>query len=454
MEPRIQYAKTTDGVSIAFATRGEGEPLVYMPPGPVSNMQLESRVLEYREWLGALAQNRTVIQYDGRGSGLSGGEVTTPSIDAWNLDLQAVVDRLQLETFALFGPAFSGPSAIAYAARNVDRVSHLFLWCTGIRGADILGSPRDRILGAMMDVDWELYTETAAHMTYGWSAGDPARQFAARMREALTPEELKAAYRAIALMDAGEFTSGVRSPALVLHRRQAPFIRANAPRALTASIENARLALLEGASVSPYTGDVEAVLLAIDEFLGERAAPAAPAAPAKSDSIGGLRIVLFTDVESSTELTDRLGDEKARDVIRAHEVVVREALGNHGGAEVKTMGDGFMASFSSASQALDCAVAIQRRNQAANEGADEPLRVRIGLNAGEPIAEEHDLFRTAVIRAARIAAIADGGEILVSNVVRELSEGKSYLFTDRGDAPLRGFEETVRLYELGWREAE
>jgi class 3 adenylate cyclase len=199
-----------------------------------------------------------------------------------------------------------------------------------------------------------------------------------------------------------------------------------------------------------YMTDQERVRSLIEDFLGQDEPASAPAAA--SEDSGGLRIVLFTDIEASTQLTDRLGDEKARDLIRSHEAVVRQALDNHGGAEVKTMGDGFMASFTSASQALDCAIAIQRANDAANAGADEPLRVRVGLNAGEPIAENDDLFGTTVIRAARIAAIADGGEVLVSNVVRELSEGKSYLFTDRGDAALRGFEETVRIYELGWRE--
>ena len=88
-----------------------------------------------------------------------------------------------------------------------------------------------------------------------------------------------------------------------------------------------------------------------------------------------------------------------------------------------------------------------------SESADEPIRVRIGLNAGEPIAEDDDLFGTAVNEAARITATAEGGEILVSNVVRELAKGKDFLFADRGETTLKGFDEPVRLYELRWREA-
>jgi len=198
---------------------------------------------------------------------------------------------------------------------------------------------------------------------------------------------------------------------------------------------------------APWLGDADSVLSAIFEFLGEgeEAAAEAPAA-------GAFRTVLFTDVEGSTALTQRLGDAKAREVLRAHERIVREALKAHGGAEVKAMGDGFMASFSSATRALECAIATQRAFAQHNESAEEPISVRIGLNAGEPIAEEEDLFGTAVIRAARIAAMAQGGEILAANVVRELAEGKGFLFADRGNVALRGFEDPIRLFEVSWRE--
>jgi class 3 adenylate cyclase len=169
------------------------------------------------------------------------------------------------------------------------------------------------------------------------------------------------------------------------------------------------------------------------------------------------RIILFTDVEGSTALTDRLGDARARELLREHESVVREALKAHGGSEVKTMGDGFMASFGSATKALECAIGIQTAFAERNEEAEEAIKVRIGLNAGEPIAEDDpggrgDLFGTAVNMAARIAAKAEGGEILASNVVRELVAGKEFLFNDRGETELRGFEDPVRVYEVRWRE--
>ncbi len=183
----------------------------------------------------------------------------------------------------------------------------------------------------------------------------------------------------------------------------------------------------------------------------------------------GLATILFTDVEGSTALTRRLGDARAREILREHEGVVREALKAHGGSEVKTMGDGFMASFGSATRALECAIAIQRAFEERNAGvgavrepplrAVETIRVRIGLNAGEPIAEDDpdgrgDLFGTAVIRAARIAALAQGGEILAANVVRELAEGKGFLFGDGGEVALRGFDDPVRIFEVRWRDED
>jgi class 3 adenylate cyclase len=174
---------------------------------------------------------------------------------------------------------------------------------------------------------------------------------------------------------------------------------------------------------------------------------------------GAFRTVLFTDVEGSTALTQRLGDAEARELLREHERMVREALKAHGGSEVKTMGDGFMASFTSATKALECSIKMQRAFAAHNESAEEPIRVRVGLNAGEPIAEDDpdgrsDLFGTAVNMAARIAAKAEGGEILTSEAVRQIVAGKKFLFADRGDTALRGFEDPVRLYELRWREEE
>jgi class 3 adenylate cyclase len=272
------------------------------------------------------------------------------------------------------------------------------------------------------------------------------------MRECAAREAMLAAREASQHFDVAPLLPQVGTPTLVLHRRQYPLLNVDVATGLASRIPDARLAVLEGTSAIPWLGDMEAVLQAIDEFLGE--GEQAAVTPAEAAAPGGFRTILFTDVEGSTALTQRLGDARTREVLRAHERIVREALKAHGGSEVKALGDGFMASFSAATRALECAVAMQRALARHNETAEEPIRVRIGLNAGEPIAEEKDLFGTAVIIAARIAAQAAGGEILVANVVRELAAGKGFLFADRGEVALRGFEDPVRLYQVRWQADE
>ncbi|MDP2955175.1 MAG: adenylate/guanylate cyclase domain-containing protein, partial [Longimicrobiales bacterium] len=285
-----------------------------------------------------------------------------------------------------------------------------------------------------------------------------ARQVAEYLRACVEADAFRAAFTAMEYYDVSAVLPKVAAPTLVVHNQKSPWAPVQAGQKLAARIANSRFLVVE----DPTWAQLPAL---IDEFLseGEEAAvaPAEPAAP------GGFRTILFTDVEGSTAMTQRLGDAKAREVLREHERIVREALRAHGGSEVKTMGDGFMASFSSATRALECAIAMQRAfashnagvgarlaspKSAASSAPTEPIRVRIGLNAGEPIAEDEDLFGTAVILAARIAAQAEGGEILASDVVRQLVAGKGFLFSDRGGVALRGFEDPVRLYEVRWRE--
>src|SRR5205823_13047913 len=174
----------------------------------------------------------------------------------------------------------------------------------------------------------------------------------------------------------------------------------------------------------------------------------------RAGQAGAFRTVLFTDLVGHTEMMQRLGDERGRDVLREHERITRETLKQHGGAEVKTMGDGFMASFGSVTKAMDCAIALQRAFAAHTESMPEPLHVRVGLNAGEPIEEDGDLFGATVILASRIAAKARAGEILVPDTVRGLLSGKGFMFSDRGDFIPKGFEDAVRLYEVRWRSQE
>ena len=445
MEPRIQYTHTADGVSIAFWTLGQGTPYVEMPNLPWSHIQLEWQIPGWRRWYERLAEKRQVVRYDGRGSGLSDRNVADYSVDAHMLDLQAVVERLGVQRFVLVGAITAGPVAIAYAARHPEAVSQLVLWCPWGRGA------RTQVLQALREGDWELYTEALAHALLGWAAGEEAHRLAAFMRECATAEAARAISGAVMEFDVATVLPQVRSPTLILQRRQVATVSSvEVAKGLASGIPDARLALLEGASVAPWVGDEEAVASAIDEFLdeGEQTATAAEAPP-----VGTVHTILFTDMESSTTLRQRLGDAKAQELVRIHNTIVRDALKGHGGSEIKHTGDGIMASFPGASGALECAVAIQRGVAAhVEQHPQTPLRVYIGLNAGEPISEDSDLFGTSVDLARRICDHAEPGEILASNVVRELAAGKGFLFSDRGEVALRGFEGPVRLYEVRWEE--
>lgn len=455
MEPRIEYATTTDDVSIAYWALGEGTPLVQMPAFPLTHVHLEWQIPELRRWLESLAARTRLVRYDARGAGLSERDVTDLSLEAQVRDLEAVVDELALERFALFSSGDPGMAAITYATEHPERVSHLILWCSWARRADVSSAPRTRTLRALLSQDWEIYTENVARVLLGWNAEREARQFAAFFRECVTPEVLREAVDAVYEVDVSGSLTKIQCPTLVLQRRQMTNPDVDVATRLAARIGDGRLVLVEGTSPLWFTDDVvEAVLRAVGDFLdlGDVAA-ALPPRPERR----AYRTILFTDVEGSTSLTQRLGDSHARQVLREHERITRECLLAHSGREMKTSGDGFMASFTSAAKALDCAIAMQRAFAARNESADVKFEVRIGLNAGEPIAEatgrgEEDLFGTPVIMAARIMAGAAGGEILTSETVRGLVAGSGYLFSDRGEAALRGFEDQVRLYEVGWRD--
>jgi class 3 adenylate cyclase len=162
----------------------------------------------------------------------------------------------------------------------------------------------------------------------------------------------------------------------------------------------------------------------------------------------GTVTVLFTDIEGSTVLVEELGDERARELFRVHDRVVRRTAAEHGGVEVEHEGDAFMLAFTSARRAVHGAAAIQR----ALEREQLPLRVRIGLNTGDVLEDEDRYFGRAVFVASRIAARAAGGEVLVSELTRGLAGDDGIRFRDRGAVRLKGLKGEHRLFEVEWRE--
>lgn len=451
MEPHIQYAQTEDGMSIAFWTIGEGMPFI-LPSGSVIGTSLQSwRNPAGRPFMERLAAHRMLVRYDARGFGMSQGSEPDFSIEGRLRDLVAVIDSIGEPTLDICGYFHSGPCVLTYAARHPERISHLILYETSTRGdAAFLNDATREALQTLADADLELFCAAIASAVVRSLGTDEAliARYLAELRETMTQDSAHS-YLMAQRVDVSEVLPEIQTPTLVLHRRGVAQPEMSEQQVLVSQIPNARLILLDGDSSVPFEGDTDAILQAIDDFLGTIADPTA-----KAVKEAETHTILFTDMESSTALTQSLGDAKAQELVRAHNIIVREALGAHDGTEIKHTGDGIMASFGSASSALGCAVAIQRAVAArAEEQPDTPLGLRIGLNAGEPVVEEQDLFGASVQLARRICDHAEPGQILASNVVRELAMGKGFLFGDIGEVVPKGFEEPVRLYEVRWRES-
>jgi class 3 adenylate cyclase len=247
-------------------------------------------------------------------------------------------------------------------------------------------------------------------------------------------------------IDVTPLLSRVQTPTLVLHARGDERVPFDQGRMLAASIPNARFApldsrnhiLLEREPAWPvFLREVRAFLGVSDD---DRVSLADSAAPST---------VLFTDIVESTASTQQLGDAAAHALLQRHNAVVRSALERNSGREIKHTGDGIMASFASPSRALQAAVEIQREIAM---GESEILRLRIGVNAGEPIEENGDLFGVTVQLASRICDHAAAGQILVADVVRQLTAGKGFAFSSAGEFVPKGMESSVSVFELRWRD--
>jgi class 3 adenylate cyclase len=207
-----------------------------------------------------------------------------------------------------------------------------------------------------------------------------------------------------------------------------------------------------------YLGMVQAGRVAAESYLENPAMPLPPmkglfdawGKPQSSEAAPRIMAVMFTDMVGSTDMTQAKGDQAAQVIVRRHNSIVRAALNEYGGKQVKHTGDGIMASFPSPGSGVEAAIAIQRACAANNARfPDQELHLRIGINAGEPIQEEEDLFGATVQLAARVCAAAGTDEIVCTNVVRELSGGKG-AFSSRGAVALKGFSEKMTLYQVAW----
>jgi class 3 adenylate cyclase/pimeloyl-ACP methyl ester carboxylesterase len=452
MEQQIRFCTASDDVRIAYALVGQGPPLVRVL-GWFTHLEYEWENPIWRSFIDAFSRRFRLIRYDGRGMGLSDRGINDYSMDAHVRDLEAVVDAAGFEKVALFGISQGGATAIAYAVRHPERVSHLIPYGSFARQR-LLDTEEGRqqavAIATLIRQGWgsdvPAYRQLFAGLFMPDAGGEAVQAFNEFQRVSASAEDVLALLAADLRIDVRQLLPQVAPPTLVIHRRGDTAVPFELGRELAAGIPGARFLPLDGrnhAFFVPNDPAKETILKAVEEFVGgdgdRQEAPV----------LSGLVTILFTDIEGSTALTQRLGDTKAQEVLRSHNAIVRDALRAQSGSEIKHTGDGIMASFPSASQALQCAIAIQ---QAVAAQVDIPFRIRVGLNAGEPVAEEQDLFGSAVQLARRVCDHADAGQILVSDVVRQLAMGKGFLFSDHGDVELRGFEDPVRLYEVRWEE--
>ncbi len=448
MELQTRFCTGPDGVRIGHATLGAGQPLVIVGPWGAS-MEHNWEYPAGRTAMEDLSASRRLVVFDRRGVGTSQRDVEDFSLEAQVADLTAVIDNLELERVDLWGQLDGAAISVAFAVRHPRRVRKLVLWSAYDCGVELVRPGTGRGLMELIRGNWSLTRRTIADAYAPSGSPELRRWLSDILRQTLTPEVAAKHVEFYATADVRTLLPQVAAPTLVLHRRGNRDAPITTGRTVAALIPNARFVALEGDADFTWEGDLS-YLDILTEFLDEgRSEGPATAIPAAPD----VHTILFTDMESSTALTQRLGDAKAQELVRTHNSIVRDALQAHGGNEIKHTGDGIMASFPSASGALECAVVIQRAVEAQGVGAHgrAPLRVRIGLNAGEPVAEDQDLFGASVQLARRICDHGDPGQIVVSNVVRELASGKGFLFSDLGDVVPKGFEDPVRLYEVSWR---
>ena len=440
MKSSVRFMTTRGGIRIAYCTAGAGQALVVVPSW-ISHLELDQDELVGPAFFELLGRGRLLVRYDKRGMGLSQRDLKDYSLEAQVADLASLIQHLGLEDIALFGSSQGGVIALAYAAKHPEVVSDLILYGTY---HSIPWAVREKMSAVLplIEADWTgLGTAPMIEMFVPGATTETREFFARYQKEAANGADAAAIMGALANYEVTSLLPEITVPTLIIHRRDDTAVDVVQSREIAAAIPNARLVVVEGKVHLPYWGETGPLLDPIRDFLGE-------------DRIllheqSTFRTILFSDLVGHTEMMSRLGDERGREVLREHERITREVLNEHSGTEVKTMGDGFMASFGSVMTAVECAIALQRAF-AGREG--EPLSVRVGINAGEPIEEDGDFFGATVILASRIAAKADGGEILVSDNVRSLSAGKGFSFADRGDFVAKGFEDPVRVYEVRWRE--
>ena len=313
--PDLSFATSADGVSIAWTSLGSGQTLVHLPGVPFSNIEAEWRSPILRRAFTALGGRFRFIRFDGRGTGRSQRDVTDLSLEAYLGDIDAVVDAARVDTVVLLGFYASAPHAIAWAARNPERVRGLILFGGATGHGVTMQAPAMRALLSLIERDWDTFVESMTHAWLGWPEGDEGRLAADVFRTSTTPEVARATLEAASGVDVTADAAQVRCPALVLHRADAQVIPLEVSAELARELPGGRLAVIPGSSAGLFFEATDLVVDRIAAFvrdpLAEPVADIGPSRPAPGS--GGLSsretevLRLLAGGDSNGQITAQLG---------------------------------------------------------------------------------------------------------------------------------------------------
>jgi pimeloyl-ACP methyl ester carboxylesterase/class 3 adenylate cyclase len=443
MQPVTRYAQN-DGVNLAYQAIGDGPLDILFLPGWISQIEHLWELPALRRYLERLATFSRVILFDKRGAGLSDRVLGEYTVEQEMDDALAVLDAAGSERVALLTYSLGGPIGALLAANHPERVGALVMYASVARTSwaedyDWALTSEERVEAAeRITATWGDPSNPAVHLFAPSAADDPllSAWFARLQRLAASPGEALAMARASVDLDVRESLPRISVPTLVMHRRGELVWDLRHSRYLAENIPGARYVELEGRDSFPFFGDSDAILEEIEEFLtGVRS---------RGRLARALLTVMFTDIVDSTARAADLGDGRWRDLLARHDEAVRKELARFGGRAVKTVGDGFLATFDGApSRALRCALAVTR------EARELGVEMRVGMHTGECEVIGDDVVGMAVHLASRVAGLAGPGEVLVSGTVFGTVVGGPFTFDDRGLHELKGVPGRWPLFALG-----
>lgn len=441
MIPETRYARLGD-LHLAYQVLGDGPMDILLLDQWFSHMEAQWEVPPLATLRERLAEFGRLVMFDKRGTGLSDPIPTSalPTIEEWMRDIPAVLDAVGSEKAALIANIGGGILAIPFAAAHPERVASLILIDCFARfqaAPDFpIGAPPEAVAEALDQAEGSSGRGTQIDLFAPSVAQDERlrRAWSRYERQAASPGSTKAIVRLIYESDVRGVLPAIRVPTLVVHRAEATGFRVEHGRYLAQHIAGARYVELPGLDNLIWAGDQQAMVAEIQDFItGVRPAPQ----PHRV-----LATVLFTDIVESTRLAAELGDERWKAVLADHYRVARRQLDRFGGHEVKTVGDGILATFDGPARAVRCAAAIR-------DGVREfGLELRAGVHTGEIEVQPDDIGGLGVHIGARVSALAAGGEVLVSSTVKDLVVGSGLGFVDRGTHVLKGVPGEWQLFAV------